>query len=356
MSVHTGEILPTTQQKLLRPLGAQVHFSDVFPRQGATDTAAWWRSNDFDAPLTVQLESGEAAPNIYQVPIGERPWVVPYGLVLLDDLLHARGNRVARNQAANNRHPDAISEINRHNNLATIALANYAPRDEAHTQGGKNGSDFLLAITTSGLEVYATPASFLSSLEARNRITALYRIPTKGHPEFDGEHEQFRSARVVRTRQHPDHLEPLFEYDSVEDLARAKQAAAHPNHIPLDTRPGRFAFIDTFGNVKIELQDTNVLRQAAVGELLRLVVHGQGETHELDVVAACDLASAPSDRLAIYTNCSDQFDTSSSVGLAELMVRVNDNPSTSQNTAAFKLLRAIPGLDIGNASVELKTA
>ncbi|MGV9001510.1 MAG: hypothetical protein ACOH18_00950 [Candidatus Saccharimonadaceae bacterium] len=337
-----------TQELLLRPAGSQVHFSDVFPEIAAGDEPAWWRRTDFDSKLTVAAESA-GFPALEQIPIGIRPWMGRYGLLLVDDLLRSRAQRLSNSSTT---HPDFAQEAS-DSEGAVIAVTNYAPRDDENTAGGSNGSDFYLATTSSGLEIYTTPLSFLSGLEARNRITSLYRIPTKGHPEFNGDHEQFRSARIVRTRRHPDHLVPIFEYESTEDLVKAKAEDTHPGVIPVDKRSGHIAFIDKFGNTKVELGDVRQLQELTVGREVVLRVVNNGREYEIPVHVAGDLRSAPLNKLAIYANVSDHIDGSSDTGLIELITRVNSNPSTSTDTAAFQLLRAIPDLDIPTAEVSL---
>jgi hypothetical protein len=237
---------------------------------------------------------------------------------------------------------------------AVIALANYAPRDEASTQDGNNGSEFHLAITDSGLEVYVTPLRLLSGLARRNRIVGLYRIPNENHPEFDGDNEQFRSARVVRTRRHPEHLLPVFQYRDQEELVAAIRAGTYPEDcIPTDKREGHIAYVDRFGNVRLELRDRSKLLRLGIGRTAALSVINNGEEYEVEVQLADNLHSAPLNRLTVYANCSDQADPTSPAGYAELIARVDGNPNRSTRTAIFQLLKRIPDLDPATAEVRL---
>ncbi len=354
-----GGVSAQTSELLQRPVGGRVHFSDVFPAVGGEQ---WWQGADFDAGLTVQVETTGSFPDMVQIPIGERPWVTPGGLVLCDDLVRARANRVAsflRSEVdVNTLHPDVQAEIEVASK-AVVALANYAPRDDKNTEGGRNGSDFYLAVTDAGTEVVTTPLSFLAGLDARDRITALYRIPTAGHPAFDGEHEQFRSARVERSRQTPDHLVPIFEYGSREELIAAKQAGEHPDVIPSDERSGHFVHFDKFGNGRIELKDITRARALRAGQFLTLLVRDQGAEYALEVVAAANLKSAPLGQLAVYANCADEAHIDadhaggSTVGYLELIARVNGNPSLAEDSAVRQLLKQIPDLDFATAELEL---
>ncbi len=345
-----------TRELLQRPAGGQVHFSDVFPELADEYDECWWRKTDFDASLTQQVESESSGfPEQFQVPIGLRPWLANYGLVLADDLLWARTQRIVNNDALGaTKHPDqAIEE--EYNRFAVIALANKAPRDEAHTIGGANGSDFYLAITHTGLEIYTTPLSFLDHLEERHRIRALYRIPTESHPELE-EGEQFRSARIVRSRRHPDHLEPIFEYVSREDLVAAKQIGIHPDIIPQYGLSGRIAHVDKFGNIIINTTDTSTVREANPGDELRLGIKYDEAEFEIDVLVVQDLRSAPLDRLAVYQNCSSQQDNDSTSGFIELISRVDDDPNRSNNTAIYQIQKITGETNPERIELSLKPA
>ncbi len=341
----------TPQQQLLRrETVGQIHFSDVIP-EVASQEEGWWRKTDFDASLTIKAESAGLS-GVEQIPIGLRPWLATYGLVTIDDLLRSQNVRVLALQGLNDDelHPDALRE-RREASGAIIVVANEARRDNTNTAHGQNGADFYVALTDAGLEIYSTPLGFLSGLEARDRITALYRIPTKGHPEFNGEHEQFRSARVIRTRQHPDHLEPVFEYASREELIAAKEAGIHPPVIPVDPRTGYLAYVDKFGNVRGELADMRSLYALDIGRRATLLVTNNGRSHEFEVEVAEDLRSAPLGRLAVYANCSDINDPKSNVGFFEIIARVDGSPSTSRETAIFQILEEIPNLNFATAEI-----
>jgi hypothetical protein len=351
---NQAELHEHTEELLGRPAGGQVHLSDVFPEVAALDEEAWWQKTDFDAGLTVKVESSDF-PDTEQIPIGSRSWLANYYLVLVDDLLRARDRRLGETlikltaeEPDKPLHPDFATELDSRSK-AVIAVANYAPRDEKNTKNGANGSDFYLAFTDSGLEVYATPLSFLSSLDARHRITSLYRIPTADHPEFDGEHEQFRSARIIRSRRHPDHLVPIFEYTDRAAVIAAKQEGIHPFVIPKDPRNGYMANVDKFGNVKLELNDADIRQAFELGSIATLYVTSGPAVrrHPIPVELVADLRSAPLNKLVLYTNCSDpdHDDKGNAKSFVELAVRVDKNPSTSRKTAMFELLEKIPLLD-----------
>ncbi len=345
-------IIKNTLDQLKKPILGQIRFSDVYPENESENEKKWWQRIDFDARITDKVESG-GFQIFEQIPIGFNAWTTSYGLLLVDDLLAGRNTRVAKQIKDNKaQHPDLIKEVKDIEEGSVIAMANYAPRDDQNTVKHQNGSDFYLAITESGLEIYVTPLNFLSSLEARGRILALYRIPTKGHPEFSGEHEQFRSARIIRTRRHPNHLDPVYEYQNIDELLEAKKQGLHKSPIPIDEREGYISFVDKFGNIKLELNDTSAIQNLKTGQSAKLIIKQDNQEQEFIIHKASDLKSAELDKLSFYVNVSDKIDEHSKTGLVELIVRVNGNPSTSEKTAIYQVLEKLPNLDPRKASVK----
>lgn len=351
-----------TRELLSRPTVGQVRFSDVYPETAGLDNPLWWRYTDYDAALTDKVESNGFS-GVERIPIGLRPWMTPYGLLLADDLVIARNERVDALVAQGGAlldHPDVQKETQEREG-AVLVLGNKAHRDKASTAGNKNGSNFYLAITDSGTEYYVTPLSFLTDLEAQNRVTALYEIPNEGHPEFNGDAEQFRSARVSRTRRHPEHLVPVFDYEgNREALSQAKEDGTHPSVIPAEDRTGRIAHVDKFGNVVLWLADTSAVDPSRIGSLATLSISNPGwrQNAQIEVMIAENLKSSPLGKLAMYGNCSTHNDEAASGGVVELITRVDDDPNTSENTAFFQLLKQVeaqelPVLDIATAEVKL---
>jgi hypothetical protein len=367
--VFNSPVIDQNIKLLSRPIDGQVHFSDVVsddarPASRFPLVHFWrggeWRQGDFDSELTIDARSHGFHGRPVKIPNGVRTWRTQHGLVLTDDLARERIGYIESSEAEESLwHPDTQREIAASQG-AVIALANKALRDKANTLNGANGSDFYLAITDAATEIYVTPLSFLSSLEARNRITSLFRIPTKGHPEFDGDHEQFRSARVIRSRRHPDHLVPIYQYKDREELLYYKAKGTHPNVIPTDVGKNHIAYIDKFGNVKIDVDSTDGLDQISDGGSASLLLTNRGKQYAVDVIKSADLISSPIGKLAIYGNGSDFSDPNSERHYLELAVRVDDDPTTSRNTAAFQIQRLIRrhqplrGWDIANTKVELR--
>lgn len=360
MPTNPEQVTDYTRELLSRPTVGQVRFSDVYPETAGLDTPQWWRYTDYDAALTDRVESGGFS-GVTQIPIGLRPWMTRYGLLLTDDLVTARNERVdalTEEGSVLLNHPDVDRERQEREG-AVVVLANKAHRDNSATAGGRNGHNFYLAITESGTEFYVTPSAFLGDLEHQGRITALYEIPNEDHPEFNGDAEQFRSARVTRTRRHPDHLVRVFDYEGDrEALLQAKEDGTHPEAIPLDPRQGRIAHVDKFGNVILWVADSSGLAETSAGRLATLTIASPAEGAspiEVRAVVSQDLKSAPLGKLAIYGNCSSHDDQGVSGGLVELITRVDDDPNTSEDTAFFQLLKRTPNIaDLAEAEIVLR--
>lgn len=355
---------------LERESGLQVHFSDVFRELATPEEDAYWRKIDYDSELTVLTRSVGFASHLEKIPIGLFPWIAEAGLVTFDDLVQERNEKAELNyERPTNHHKDVLREISEYQELAPIALANCAPRSKEHTANGSNGTDFYLAVTHTGLEVYTTPLHFLEGLDSRDRIRALYRIPTVGNPEFDGEKQQFRSARVERDRQHPHFLEPVFQYRNRDEVVRAKIDGSYPQIIPEDTRPGHIAFVDKFGNIRLDLKNARDLATRDIGSLVTYEItyqpiHGQRVEQEIVARVAADMPEASRNshgKFNTYINVSDGDNKYASshlagpnngVGYAELIIPVDD-PNRSRETAAFALYGLINNLDIDRTQVRL---
>lgn len=158
---------------------------------------------------------------------------------------------------------------------------------------GENGDSFYLAMLDNGVEVYATPLAVLSYVQGR--IRSLFRIPTKDHPEFNGDREQFRSSKVALTRFHPDHLE-----------------RASCDLVPVQRHPIEVAYVDRFGHMRVRSRDsaTDVMR--AVHDLcdernLVGVAIDRGPVHS--VLVGESLRALPDDTLGMYINPGDSDTT-----------------------------------------------
>lgn len=318
-------ILPQFQQLLTRQIGNQIHFNDVF-----TDHQV-----DFDAILTVAFRNLGRLQDQY-FSIGQNPNSAIYGINLVHDLIkeQARLSKEIRNhQPLNtlNHLPDLEKE-------AIISVINCAPRSSTHTQSGQNGQDFHLAITSTGLEIYSVPLDGLASLEARNQILALYRIPTAEHQFFNGQHEQFRSSIIVTTRYCPEILQPIFQYQSQTELLAAKANKAHPQAIP-PLPKARLAYLDKFGNARLEIADpiqiTKLSQETTRGQSRKLQIN----QHIIEAHFVNSLKEIPNNQLGFYYNVADQQDNQEAnpQPIYLELVKKSDLPNQETQTAGHLL-------------------
>lgn len=274
-------------QKLLkRPLEAILHFSDVFSGP----------ETDFDAELTVTFRNlGTLSDKMYFV--GGNARRTGYGAVLVNDLVLER-KKIVRELGV----PLAQKD------QAIALILNSLPREGYEASEAPNGRDFHLAITEEGVMIFAVPLSTLSALEDRNAIVALYRIPNARIPLADGEHEQFRSSIIALSRFVPESMEPVFEYDSVEDLMRAKLYGTHPSIIPSQKYDIELAYTDRFGNVRLSVRDGEEqlarLGMLQFGDELRVLV---GEEEVARALYMDALADVPVGKFGLYENVADSM-------------------------------------------------
>jgi hypothetical protein len=204
LNLSTNDNSPLSEDEIViaeKPTHALIEVTDVgdFPM-------------DFDAYLTimtrhlVNLES-----QVFSV--GSNPQVLKYAADFLVDLPDIARDRIQRavHQAAQERRdvPADVVEAHRAWEQKTLrVLLNYAPRNQKKSEQ-RNGEDFYLAIAN-GVEVYAVPPVVLQYLKLRDRIDALFRIPTKGHP-LTTSLEQFRSSLYGKTAHEArEHLELVW--------------------------------------------------------------------------------------------------------------------------------------------------
>lgn len=306
---------PYYQEFLARPVEAIVHFSDVFSAP----------IRDFDAELTAILRNlGTLSDRTYFV--GGNTDLAGYGGVLLNDLVFER-RRI-------------FSEIGREDaqkKQAVVAVLNSLPREGYALDEAPNGRDFHLAITESGVEVFACPLVTLSALESRNAIVALYRIPNTNIPFSDGNREQFRSSIIATSRYRVDVMETVFEYESVTDLILAKEKGIHPNVIPKQKNSVEFAYADRFGNVRLSVADTRALREQlgdTFGKKVQVIV---GDSDPFEAVYSHSLADIPMGALGLYENVADLSLSHRCPGYWELVKRTDH--CLAEESTAFSVLQ-----------------
>ncbi len=283
-------ISPKNERLLNRDRRAIIHFSDVFDDTG----------EDFDAQLTAIIRNlGNLSDKTYG--IGSNVKRADYGVNLVSDLIEEEKRLIAEIQKRKGKpvHQDLIDK-------AVLAIANCAPRNGKTTANGKNGNDFHLAITNSEVEIYAVPLVSLKTLETRNQILSLFKIPTKNIPYIEALLEQFRSSVITLIRNYPELLEPVFEYDSEEEVNDAKNLNEHPEVIPGPKNNAEFAYNDHFGNVRIFVKDNEKFRDPFINRRFGDTVFiSVGNSKKVEAIYARALSDIPAGKLGIYQNPAD---------------------------------------------------
>ncbi len=297
-----------TLEQLRRPLGGVVSLNDVFATS-AQPKSKPWVVFDPDAAICEWFGNRPYAPLDMQIYLDTNMPTGGYLSVLIDDLRHETSERLDAVTPSSEyaSHPDTVNEMLLMKKAQALVL-NSAPRSPETTHDGHdNGRSFYLAITTSGIEVYATPITQLSALEKRHRVLALYEISNHNNPAYK-DTEQFRSRLISRVRRSPECLKTIFEYANPAELLAAKRNNTHPSVIPTVNENDSITYIDRFGNIRLELHAgrsaLKLLDAANYGKAVKLRIGTQ--IYEATIVD--NLSSAPAGKLAIYTNKSDHLD------------------------------------------------
>lgn len=317
ISSHTLELLK-------RPSRAIIHFNDVYIE----------REVDFDAKLTTVFRNLGCLGDHF-IPIGANLKLSEYGAVLVSELIDEQLRILSTIEQY-----QPVPHLRRLRNEAVLCIINNAPRSKADTAAGKNGKDFYLAITTSGLEIYSVPVTRLRALETRNKILALYRIPNEHHKIFDGKREQFRSSIITTTRYIPDILETVYEYASSEAVLKAKQAGSHPQLIPHQEFLAELAYVDKFGNVRLSIKNTQEFLARFGGKQIGDTIHlAVGDSTSIEVLYANSMSMVPSGGIGLYQNVADHIDETNPASYWELIVKVDDpNKKTRMGVDVLKEL------------------
>ena len=309
---------------LSRPSRSIVHFNDVF----------FEHEVDFDAEMTVMFRNLTEFSSL-MFPIGDHFKNADYGIVLLDDLIDEERRIIEKINSVGS--PAGKEIFANRLEKQVLSVINCAPRNEDTTCNGKNGLDFNLAITDNGLEIYCVPLERLQGLETRNRILALYSIPNENLVSTDGEREQFRSSIITTSRYFPEKLEPVFEYDDVNELLEAKSNGTHPDVIPTQEHDSELAFIDKFGNVRISVRNAQeFLGDISNKEFGDTIYISSGKSKKIKATYVTCLKDIPEGEVGFYQNIADQRNTWSGASYFEI-VKKSSNPNTERNPAS-KLL------------------
>jgi hypothetical protein len=287
--------------------------------------------DDFDATITSQVRNtGRFHDGEHSISDGGA-MLGGYGVVLVDelrthqyeqasDILDELGvtsvEDLTKWQLAEV-HPDAKIRLDAFDKTVVV-IANSAPRTSEHNATGNNGTDFYVAVTDSGIEVYAQP-HMLSSLDARGRIVDLYRIP-EGAAWPKG--EQFRSSVVSDIRRHPERLVPV----------------PRDEHWPIPELPGgvQLAYVDKFANVRLQTADIRKDGEL-LGEVERVDLEiGEGQVCLRGIRVVSRMTDINEGEFGIYMNPADR-NVYKGPAYLELIRRVSD-PNGNTQPRAYHVL------------------
>ncbi|MBI3332424.1 hypothetical protein HYZ99_05745 [Candidatus Peregrinibacteria bacterium] len=299
-------LTPDERRIVQKPTHALIEVTDVGDFPG-----------DFDAEQTILARHLRPLRDVVYS-IGKMdPRVLKYAADFLTGLPSMIRDRIghAELQAARSRRsvPEDVATAMRDWEDKTLrVLLNYAPRDQKREER-RNGNDFYLAFVD-GVEVYAVPAGVLQYLKIRNKIDALFRIPTEGHP-LTTSLEQFRSSLYGMTgHEAPEHLELVWRRGNCREVL---------DHVIPDLEHDEVAFIDQpYHNRRIITPDLSKLledieeRQFIDGTVLVRV----GQSVIRANVANC-LANIPEGEWGLWHNPADIEEGESAAGYYELSRR-----------------------------------
>lgn len=313
------------------PRQATIQLSDTFGPLGLQlETVP--PPEDFDAGLTAQVRNtGRFVDAQFALSDGGT-MLGNYGAVLLEDL-HAQQQEQAHQilealgaGSPDELTPDQLAGVHPDSQVrlqtlgeSLVAVINSAPRTAEHQKTGQNGNDFYLALTESGVEIYAQ-AHMLSSLDARGLVKSLFRIP---NGLVWDENEQFRSSVVSDARRMPHVLEPV----------------ARGDQWPIPKLPDgvRVAYTDKFANVRLETSDVGKHREVlATSETVDLVL-SDGQVCLRGIRVVRNLFGIEEGEFGVYFNVADPKATDGPAYL-ELARRVSECNGNSE-PRAYHVLR-----------------
>jgi len=186
--------------------------------------------------------------------------------------------------------------------------------DVDHAERSKNGPDYYLAITDTGIEFTVTPLSILQYI--KDDIVAIFRIPD-GIAWPVG--EQFRSRLVALFgHTYPHKLIPVWQ------KGKNNKNELH-QLVPDESSDPRIGYIDSFHNRRIRVRNLREFWGCVTNNIREGMVYlGVGSTTVQCIVGA-NLTSVPGGNHAIYLNPADQ--QNGGPGYVEFTRRLSDGAS-----------------------------
>lgn len=179
----------------------------------------------------------------------------------------------------------------------------------------KNGPDYYVAVTDTGMEFSVTSLSILSYI--RDRIVAIFRIPD-GLAWPIG--EQFRSRKVaLASHTHPHGIKKVW-------VAGENNESELANLIPVEERNPHIAYIDSFNNRRVRVhnfkQFWGCVQANKTSENMAYIQVG---TTVIECYVGTNLTSGPGGQHTIYLNPADH--NNGGGGYVEFTRRVDDGES-----------------------------
>lgn len=302
------------QDLLYRDDLSLVVFSDTFSSLQPA------RYDDFDAKLTTDWRSFDLRRG-GRYGIGNDTLRGAYGTELVVNLVDDARAQIERAHAQGNHHP-RIRRVERElKRFSPKVVVNNAPRDNT----SENGKDFYLALTDNGVKIIATPLEALSFV--RSRILALFRIPTEGHPLFNGDLEQFRSSIIARSDEVPDHLVRVYGVSDLQKLQANLRCDRNFSPIPEQQHDLQVAYEDNFGNLRLRARKIGNIRRLLRGAA-SAVLKINGEI-EQQVEPVFGLREITGGRFGLYENVADGQVPADQPAYVELVRRWEDDDRRS---------------------------
>ena len=297
------QLTPEERRALWRPTTALHVFSDVasqwrdgngIPKDFDADLTTWYRHLNFKGLRTADGIGDDLDVGAYCVELiaclvdGARDEVIKafqnQGIDVNPKTLAVARSRLR--QIREKIHPDIENARKALQSGAVRVIANVAKRSDETQE--TNGPDFHLALLDNGVEVYATPLEILEFV--RGRIQALFRIPTRGHPAFRGDREQFRSSIIARSCEFPEHLVRVGDPTEV---------------IPEQKEPLQLAYVDKFGNLRLRCTKAaqDYLREKVQGRATCIVKVGDVTLSDVRLVSC--LNDLNENKWGLYCNSAE---------------------------------------------------
>lgn len=190
-------------------------------------------------------------------------------------------------------------------------------RDTDNPSQQKNGGDYFVAITDTGMEFTVASLSILKYI--RDRIVGIFRIP-------DGvawpKGEQFRSRKVaVAAHTYPFEMVPVWIKNQTRESIN--------EWIPLTEEKPHVAYIDSFENRRVRVDNLKKFWGSAISKKTdRGTVFIQIGTTVIECYVGTNLASSPGGQYSVYLNPADHNNAQG--GYVEFTMRLPNGVSIEE--------------------------